>query len=99
MKLALPPGLADGLVTAGARTDTLPARARPEAQLIATWRSLSSHLKAQANMIVQQTMSAERAAGRESYGYIPLEAKEMLARANTYELCAMELATAMGIRG
>lgn len=98
MKLALPADLASSLVVAGARTDTLPTHARPEAKLITSWRQMAMHLRAQAQMSMQQDHDAQRAAGREPIGYIPLEAKEMLARANTYELCAIELAAALGVR-
>jgi hypothetical protein len=99
MKLMLPSGLGQALGEVGARTQTLPAVSRPEGELVRTWRTLSSHLRAQAQQIVEQEIAATRLAGREAYGYIPHAAKELLARANTYELCAKELAAALGIRG
>lgn len=98
MKLLLPSGLGASLEVAAARTQTLPARARPEGALVDSWRSLSSHLKMQAQMIVRQDMEVQIAAGREPSGRVPPDAKELLARSNTYELCAMELAEALGIR-
>jgi hypothetical protein len=99
VKLALPADLVRSLEATGARVQTLPAQSRPEGELVRSWRSMATHLKAQADLIVQQDMAAQRAAGREPFGYIPPDAKELLARANTYDLCAIELATALGIRG
>lgn len=99
MRLHLPADLGLALEASGARAQTLPAGARPEAHLVASWRTLARHLKAQAEQIVQQDLAAQRLAGREPYGFIPTDAKELLARANTYELCAMELAQSLGIRG
>jgi hypothetical protein len=99
MKLLFPSGLATELEVAGARTQTLPTGHRPEGKLVTSWRTIARHLRMQAEQITKQDIAAQQLARGEAYGHVPSDAKDLLARANTYELCASELAVALGIRG
>jgi hypothetical protein len=86
-KLAIP-GLREALSAA------LPQPAVPQ-DLPTEWRHRANYLKAQAQLVQRQHIEAERMADHQySSGFLCFEARELLAQANTLELCAMEMETA-----
>lgn len=83
--------LGDGIAQI-AKEGLAKASTTPVTNLAAEWRHRASYLKAQAHLTQKQHIEAERMAGHTYHsGFLCMEARELLAQANTLELCAMEL--------